>query len=233
MKESIARTYDRESVIYDETRYIKNKYRYYTACVAEKIVLRFLREGRILELGVGTGRFAQPFSERHEYVGIDISRGMLSVAKEKLRDKVELILMDAESLGFKDESFDNIICIHTFKFFPNPMKVLNESYRILKNKGRLIIMTESKDRFFQSFTFKRCHSDIRKLYKMNRLGNLLKCAGFDILFCKKIFVYPITFYKIIPKQMFKFMWKFDNSKYEVFGNEVFIVGEKNDKKDSC
>ena len=230
MKDVIISQYDKESKIYDKTRYIENKYRYYTAYVAENLISKFLKEGSILELGVGTGRFALPLSAKYRYIGIDISKGMLSVAKKKLENNknVNLILMDAEKLGFKNESFDNIICVHTFKFFPNPIRVLRECYRVLKEGGRVIISTESKDRFLQSFTFKKEERNyIRKKYKMGEMDNLLKKAGFKLIFCKKIFIFPITLYKVMPKIAFAFIWRLDNLRCEAVGNEVFIVGEKN------
>lgn len=49
---------------------------------------------KVLEIGVGTGRFAQPLQNAgFEIVGIDISRKMAAKAKEK--DVEQLLLVDA------------------------------------------------------------------------------------------------------------------------------------------
>src|SRR5215208_2312102 len=67
----------------------------------------------ILEVGVGTG-LALPMYPRHcRIVGIDLSEGMLSKAKEKSEalnlSHVQLHRMDAGAMQFADDSFDTVV----------------------------------------------------------------------------------------------------------------------------
>ncbi len=71
---------------------------------------------RILDVGTGTGFLALILAELgHEVVGLDLSEGMLRVARKKAKQrglKIQFKLGDAENLPFKDESFDAVICRH-------------------------------------------------------------------------------------------------------------------------
>jgi ubiquinone/menaquinone biosynthesis C-methylase UbiE len=80
-------------------------------------------KGKVLEVGVGTGKNIEFYSEDIEVTAIDFSEKMLEKAKarsESLSRKVDLRLMDVQELQFPDEYFDTII------------KTVNK-YRNLKN----------------------------------------------------------------------------------------------------
>jgi len=67
---------------------------------------------RILDVGVGTGRFSKPLQDAgFEVVGVDISKKMLGKACE--RGTEDLIVSDASSLPFQDSIFDASISIGT------------------------------------------------------------------------------------------------------------------------
>ena len=69
---------------------------------------------RVLEIGCGTGRHTQRLArDGHEVVGIDLSKGMLKIAHQKLSgfDNVRLIEGDLFSLNLTDlDQFDLVIC---------------------------------------------------------------------------------------------------------------------------
>lgn len=102
----------------------------------------FKKESRILDIGTGTGFLAVLLAELgHEVVGIDISSGMLKIAKSKSKNsKISFNLGDAENLPFADNSFDATICRHVFWTLPNPDKALSECYRVIKNGGKAVII---------------------------------------------------------------------------------------------
>ena len=73
------------------------------------------KNGKVLDVGTGTGVVAlevvNAIGEQGYVTGIDLSDGMLSVAREKalqkgLEGRVEYLKMDAENLKFSDNSFD-------------------------------------------------------------------------------------------------------------------------------
>jgi len=91
----------------------------------------------ILDAGVGTGRFAKPMQEHgFEVVGIDISRKMLKVAKEK--GTANLFRGDVCALPFKDGSFDAAICNAVLHLIPEWKTALREMCRVTT---RVIVST--------------------------------------------------------------------------------------------
>ncbi|MBI4453895.1 methyltransferase domain-containing protein [Candidatus Woesearchaeota archaeon] len=136
---------------------IKKKYnrlaRFYDLHIelAEKIWFTKLRKqyilplkGKILEVGIGTGKNIEYYNKEAEVVGIDFSENMLQIAKEKLfksgKRNITLKQMDAENLEFKDNSFDYVVTTCVFCSVPNPIKGLKEIRRVLKPTGKLIMI---------------------------------------------------------------------------------------------
>jgi len=68
-------------------------------------------KGKVLEVGVGTGRNLKFYSSHCSVTGIDYSEKMLEKASKKARGmtNVTLFLMDAERLGFPDNNFDYVV----------------------------------------------------------------------------------------------------------------------------
>lgn len=64
---------------------------------------------------------------------------MLEVAKEKLGNRVNLILGDSEQLPFSDSFFDVVYCNDSFHHYPAPDKVLSEVCRVLKPGGIFVM----------------------------------------------------------------------------------------------
>lgn len=86
---------------------------------------------KVLEIGVGTGRFAQPLQNAgFEIVGIDISRKMAAKAKEK--DVEQLLLVDARCLPFKTMIFDATISVHVLHLIAEWKKTLQEICRVTR-----------------------------------------------------------------------------------------------------
>jgi demethylmenaquinone methyltransferase/2-methoxy-6-polyprenyl-1,4-benzoquinol methylase len=114
---------------------------------------------RVLEIGVGTGNSAvnlgKQVGDGGRIIGIDVSRGMLDVARRKLEeasvtDRVELRIADARELPFEADSFDAAFASFTLELFAEeeiPV-VLAQIKRVLRPAGKLgvVAMTEVKDR---------------------------------------------------------------------------------------
>lgn len=85
--------------------------------------------GRILDVGVGTGRFSKPLQDAgFEVVGADISKKMLERAYE--RGTEDLILGDAGSLPLQDSTFDASISIGTLHLIAEWRSTLREIARV-------------------------------------------------------------------------------------------------------
>lgn len=109
----------------------------------------------VLEIGFGTGHCLQQIAlsvgKTGKAYGIDISNGMLQVAREKLEkaglmDRVKLYHGDASELPFRDETFDVVFMSFTIELFDTPEipRLLNEIKRVLKAGGRLGVASLSR-----------------------------------------------------------------------------------------
>lgn len=107
-----------------------------------------LVKGKVLEIGVGTGKNLPYYPKDVEVIGIDFSRNMLKKAEERRRklrlENVKLLYMDAQDLEFEDNTFDTIVSTFVFCTVPDPIKGLKEAYRVLKPGGRAIFLEHMK-----------------------------------------------------------------------------------------
>lgn len=110
---------------------------------------------RILEIGFGTGHcmlaLAQAVGETGNVSGIDLSEGMLTIARERLRqagllDRVDLRVGDAAALPFAAGEFDGVFMSFTLELFDSPEIpiVLDQCYRVLRPGGRLSVVSMVK-----------------------------------------------------------------------------------------
>ncbi|MFT5760966.1 MAG: demethylmenaquinone methyltransferase/2-methoxy-6-polyprenyl-1,4-benzoquinol methylase [Polaribacter sp.] len=105
---------------------------------------------QILDIATGTGDLAIMMASLNpeKIVGLDISAGMLEVGKQKitkanLSDKIEMIVGDSENMPFNDNTFDAITVSFGVRNFANLDKGLQEIRRVLKPKGKLVILETS------------------------------------------------------------------------------------------
>jgi Methylase involved in ubiquinone/menaquinone biosynthesis len=98
--------------------------------------------GKVLEVGVGSGRNLKYYPAGCRVIGIDKSEGMLQRAREKAEGmkNITLYVMDAEHLEFPDNSFDYVITTFVLCTIPDPVKALKEMRRVLKPSGELIAL---------------------------------------------------------------------------------------------
>ncbi len=101
-------------------------------------------EGRVLEIGVGTGLSLPRYKPSLEVTGIDLSPDMLAKASErvetlKLPHKT-LSVMDAGRLAFANESFDAAAVMYVMTVVPEPAAVMAEMWRILRPGGTAIVV---------------------------------------------------------------------------------------------
>ena len=110
----------------------------------------------ILDVATGTGDFAIDaikILSPKKIIGVDISQGMLDVAKEKivkkgLQDIFEVKLGDSEQLPFENESFDAVTVAFGVRNFENLEQGLSEIKRVLKKGGKAVILELSNPTAF-------------------------------------------------------------------------------------
>jgi demethylmenaquinone methyltransferase/2-methoxy-6-polyprenyl-1,4-benzoquinol methylase len=122
----------------------------------------------ILDIATGTGDLAIMFAEKtkaEKIVGLDISEGMLNVGRSKISKKnldsrIEMVVGDSEKLPFSDSYFDAITVSFGVRNFETLETGLAEILRVLKPKGKFVILETSvptKFPFKQGYLF---HSNI-------------------------------------------------------------------------
>ncbi|PKP24169.1 MAG: bifunctional demethylmenaquinone methyltransferase/2-methoxy-6-polyprenyl-1,4-benzoquinol methylase UbiE [Bacteroidetes bacterium HGW-Bacteroidetes-2] len=117
----------------------------------------------VLDIATGTGDLAISFSKHDisKIVGLDISEGMLSVARKKVLDKniankIEFLQADSENLPFADNSFDAITVAFGVRNFETLEKGLAEIYRVLRPTGIFVVLetaVPTKTPFKQGYRF--------------------------------------------------------------------------------
>lgn len=90
-------------------------------------------EGRWLEVGVGTGRFAEALGISE---GVDPSLRMLAIAATR---GIHTIHGAAESLPYQTATFDGVLMVTTICFLTNAKKAVAEIHRVLRPNGVLVV----------------------------------------------------------------------------------------------
>ncbi len=101
--------------------------------------------GRVLDVGVGTGLELPMFSRTTRLIGVDLSEPMLARAQDRVKaaglDNVEgLLKMDAMNLAFPDASFDCAVAPYVLTVVPDPHATLDELARVVKPGGEIVLV---------------------------------------------------------------------------------------------
>ncbi len=113
-------------------------------------------EGTLLDIGTGSGKLLQMVSSETNIhcTGIDSSKEMLEEARIKLGDyPAELLQVEPGArLPFEEQSFDFISICSVLFLLPRSAAefLLKESLRLMRNGGKIIVLTPSGNRRFLS-----------------------------------------------------------------------------------
>ena len=132
-----------------------------------------------LEVGVGSGRFAQALGIK---VGIDPSVKLLDMAK---RRGIMVFLARGEEQVFSKETFGTVFLIVTLCFVDSPSDVLREAHRILKAGGKIVVglvLRESPWGQFYQIKKQEGHHFYKyaTFYSYHEVVKFLEDAGFTV-----------------------------------------------------
>lgn len=150
------------------------------AYISELLALRAFVpwEGRGIEIGVGSGRFAAPLGVQ---VGVDPSPSMLVYAAAR---GIEVAEGTAEDLPFAGGSFDHALVVTTICFVDSPARMLTEAHRVLKPGGRLVIgFIDRESALGQDYLAHQAENVFYRdatFYSADEVARLLLDAGFSI-----------------------------------------------------
>ena len=140
----------------------------------------------VLEIGCGTGHALVKLANRGAQVfAMDISEGMINVARKRIQDKVQnsdgvgFCLADGISIPFPDVQFDAIFLSFTLELFDSPEipLVLKECHRVLQHDGRICVVSLAKRETLAVHIYEWFHRkmpdfvDCRPIYLQSVLQN--------------------------------------------------------------
>lgn len=190
VKDSIVSYYDSVSEVYGVKHGVDlygNKWadeKYYGP-----LVERFIpKDSNILEIGCGTGHFTGMLRRRSGRVcGIDLSPGMVEVAKKRNPD-VTFFVGDCEELKpFKDQDFDAVAAFNTFSYYPDKRRALGAISRVLKKDGIFFDLDMNPLNPIYITTSWMNRNEMKDWYRYikessrRNLARLFDEAGFDVI----------------------------------------------------
>jgi SAM-dependent methyltransferase len=144
--------------------------------------------GVFIDLGTGTGRMLEIFSDRYEQgLGFDLSREMLAVARANLEragvGHAQVRHGDIFSLPLENGSAD-LVCLHqVLHYLAEPGAAVRESARLLKPGGRLLI----SDFAPHELEFLREEHAHRRLgFSDEEVNAWRRAAGLDLVACETL-----------------------------------------------
>jgi SAM-dependent methyltransferase len=164
--------------------FVDNRWVYEAELRAVKAVLP--TAGRGVEIGVGTGRFAQPLGIS---IGVEPSTRMREIAQ---RRGIRALDGVAEELPLDDAQFDFVLMVTAVCFVDDINKALLEARRVLCHGGLIVIGFVDRDSTMGQMYLDRQRENVfyreATFFSVKELVGFMDQAGFtDLTFCQTIF----------------------------------------------
>lgn len=104
--------------------------------------------GVVLDAGMGAGKLLQYLDSSVElYSGIDTNPQMIAYALKNQTTSfpAHFIRDDVQMIPFSSEKFDSAVGINVLYSLPRPDAHLREIFRVLKQKGRFVLVSQAHD----------------------------------------------------------------------------------------
>lgn len=147
---------------------------------------------RIIDLGTADGLMLSMIRAVYpnaRCVGIEYQLPLIRANEDH---EITILQADANYLPVSDSFFDVVIATAVIEYLPNPMKMLNETKRILKPNG--IIIISCPDPFWVRIAEMVRHLPNERLYNIMNIKELvaiLRKTGYIIVNQKKFMLSPI------------------------------------------
>ena len=136
---SIADEFDSKMNYYDVNKRLKVVY--------EELLTEDLSDKNLLDAGSGTGWFSKYAADRGANVtSMDIGENLLVKVAEKC--KTRCVKGSILEMPFADNSFDFIVSSEVIEHTPDPLRAIDELYRVLRPGGKLVLTTPNKLWYF-------------------------------------------------------------------------------------
>ena len=153
------------------------------------LINSYLGKGQpVLDIGCGNG-YIMGNLKANSVIGIDQCFEMLAQGNNK-----NFLCADAENLPFPKDSFDAVYSVDLLEHIPNPDIMVKESSRVLKDNGKLIIITPNGDlgwflEILDRLKLKTPEGP-HKFLRFNELRRLLENGNFNAIKHEKFLFFP-------------------------------------------
>lgn len=174
MKSNNSAAFDQNTLEYDQW-FDKHSTIYQSEFLAIQQAIPKNKSG--IEIGVGTGRFAQPLKIKF---GIEPSENMARVAEQR---EITVYRAFAENLPIENNSFDFALMVTTVCFLSDIPKAFSEVHRILKPQGEIILaIIDKNSELGKKYELEKSTNKFYKdahFHSTKELTELLKQSGFQ------------------------------------------------------
>lgn len=148
--------------------------------------------GDVIEFGCGTGYFTKTIAPKANHlIATDLSDELLEKAKIRLKENPNVTIQKENCMepSFKSNEYDSVFMANLIHVIEDPLKALQESSRILKDGGLLIIVTFTN---YGMKWFEKIKLGLRYLktwgkppqhvhaFSPEKLASLMETAGFAV-----------------------------------------------------
>jgi ubiquinone/menaquinone biosynthesis C-methylase UbiE len=166
---------------------------------------------KVLEIAPGPGYLAIELAKRRKVkiTGLDISATFVAIARENAQSAgmdIDFQQGNVSAMPFENEKFDFLICTSAFKNFSEPLKALNEMYRVLKPGGKAWISDLRRD--------------VSNATIDNFVNDTMKVRGLAGIFMKYTFKHTLRPRALIGAQFKELIAKTPFSKVEIRENPM-------------
>lgn len=114
----------------------------------------FTDHDAILDIGCGGGRTLHRMSDRSpqgkligvDYSPVSVEESTRTNAEDVASGKIQILQGSVDQLPLADDSFDRIITVESFYFWPDAVKDLKEVRRVLKTGGQFLLVADIYNR---------------------------------------------------------------------------------------
>lgn len=141
--------------------------------------------GDILEVGCGIGNFTKFLNIYKTVWAIDINNEHIKKTKKMVDKDIQVGFGNIEKneYFFKDRNFDSIVCLNVLEHIKNDDMALQNLCKLLKNKGKLILLVPSHQVLYGEIDKSIDHF---RRYSKVELTKKLEKIGFKIIYSRKL-----------------------------------------------
>lgn len=148
----------------------------YNAWIASELAPYIIEPA--LEIGAGTGSVSQYFKTLNSLTITDRDQGLVTILNKRFKSypkvKTQIFNITQKKQSFSNK-YNTIYAVNVLEHIENDLLALKNMYRLLNNKGRVVLLVPAKRRAFTHLDKMLGHF---RRYEKDELQNKMENAGF-------------------------------------------------------